>query len=160
MIAERVEWMVCHSDRNILIRDYYLQPLIFKERRVPTTIFTNKNWMYHFSKFRSIWSCVCCQYCSVPPQLYYNVRLVLGCWDIAFSLHVCKTLSHWFWVLILGNMLVTLSCKGGIIKYTWNVSRKNRGCLELKLEVYSDNANLLLIWSFRCFQQNNVEAYC
>ena len=37
--------------------------------RTSTTIFTKKIWMYHFGKFTSIWNCVCCQYCTVPPLL-------------------------------------------------------------------------------------------
>ena len=56
--------------------------------RIPTTIFTQKIWMYHFGKFTNIWNCFCYQYCTVPPLL---CCIILHCNITSLYCNLCCT---------------------------------------------------------------------
>ena len=99
--------------------------------RIPTNIFTKKNlnvlfWqIYQYLKLFSL----PVLYCTITAVLHYlalqHYCCIVICVASVCNLRVGKTL------LMLDNILRTLSHKTDIVKYTWNVSSKNRLWIEI-----------------------------
>ena len=99
--------------------------------RIPTNIFTKKNlnvpfWqIYQYLKLFSL----PVLYCTITVVLHYlalqHSCCIVICVASVCNLRVGKTL------LMLDNILRTLSHKTDIVKYTWNVSSKNRLWIEI-----------------------------